>query len=235
MVLSGVLGVGCGGAPQVKTTPEFHPQALAHGRVLFVPLAVSQELGDERTGIVLSDETRAKASDAACKQVAESVTAPAIVCLDPERAASVPAFGQIQLLFARDQPIPPDVWQALRAASGARHVLLFRPEAVSSSREVSREKRRALPVVAGLAVGGMVSAILVAGTPATETKNETEVTYTLSGSLVDMQSSKLLKVGVCSGSDSRTVKHNLGFAEPPPVAPILEKIMVKLGEALLDD
>jgi hypothetical protein len=68
-----------------------------------------------------------------------------------------------------------------------------------------------------------------------ETKNETELTYILSGSLFDMQSSKLIKVGVHSGSDSRTVKHNLGFAEPPPVAPILEKIMVKLGEALLDD
>jgi len=70
----GVLAVGCGGAPQVKTTPDFHPQALAHGRVLFVPLAVSQELGDERTGIMLSDETRAMASDSACKEVAESAT-----------------------------------------------------------------------------------------------------------------------------------------------------------------
>src|SRR4051812_17918169 len=85
--LAGVITIGCGGGPQVRATPDFHAGALQHGKVLFVPLAVSEELGDERTGIVLSDATRALASESACKNVVESVNDPALVCLARERAS----------------------------------------------------------------------------------------------------------------------------------------------------
>lgn len=240
VALAGVATVGCGAAPRVKATPDFHEGALQHGKVLFVPLAVSEELGDERTGIVLSDATRALASETACENVHESLSDPALVCLNQERAGALPAYAQVQLLFARDQPIPADVWQALRQASGARHALLFRPEAVSSSQEVSRKQVSGSPLLflgSGtlLATTALVSGIVATQTVRTETSNDTELTYVVSASLVDMQSGKLLKVGVHSGSDSRSVKHNLGFAEPPPAAPILEKIMTRLGETLLDD
>jgi len=33
----------------------------------------------------------------------------------------------------------------------------------------------------------------------------------------------------------RSVEHNLGFAEPPPAAPILEKVMTRLGKTLLEE
>ena len=239
-VLAGAVAIGCGAAPRVTTTAAFRAGALRHGKVLFVPLAVSEELGDERTGIVLSDATRALASETACKNVVESLSDPALVCLDRDRAGALPAFAQVQLLFARDQPIPADVWQRLRQASGARHALLFRPEAVSSSQEVSRQQKLGSPLllIGGgtlLATTALVSGIVATQTMRTETNNDTEVTYVVSASLVDMQSGKLLKVGVHSGSDSRSVKHNLGFAEPPPAAPILEKVMTKLGETLLDE
>ena len=68
-----------------------------------------------------------------------------------------------------------------------------------------------------------------------DTTNETELTYTISAALVDLRTGKLLKVGLHSGSASRRVTHNLGFAEPPPAAPILENAMTELGEAVLDD
>lgn len=238
--LAAVITIGCGGAPRVKATSDFRTGALRHGKVLFVPLAVSQELGDERTGIVLSDGTRALASETACKNVIESLSDPALVCLDQDRAGALPAFAQIQLLFARDQPIPSEVWQALRQATGAHHALLFRPEAVSSSQEVSRKETMRSPLLflgsgSLLATTALVSGIVAAETIRTETNNETELTYVVSASLVDMESGKLLKVGVHSGSDSRTVKHNLGFAEPPPAAPILEKIMTRLGQVLLEE
>jgi hypothetical protein len=45
----------------------------------------------------------------------------------------------------------------------------------------------------------------------------------------------LLKVGVFSGSASRSEERSLGFAETPPASPILEKIMVSLGDEILDE
>jgi hypothetical protein len=231
--------VACGAAPQVKTTADYHPEALRDARVLMVPLAVSDELGDARTGIVLSDEARALASDGACKSMAEDSSARKIVCVDQQAVAHSPALTELERLFALDQPIPPELWQSVRQTSGAKHALLFRPESVSSSQDVSKELKGSAGALVGggavLATSVLVSAIIGVSTIHQETVTTTEVRYTLSASLVDMQSGQLLKVGVHSASDSRKVHRNLGFAEPPPAAPLLEKIMVALGEKVLDD
>jgi hypothetical protein len=235
------LLMGCGASPQVKATADYREGALTRGRVLFVPLAVSEALGDRRTGIILSDETRALASDAACAHLSAVSAAPSVVCWGADRATREPAFGQLQSLFALDETVPMDTWQNVSRASGATHALLFRPEAVGSSREVTRVERASSPVVI-LGTGGgltaatlLVSGLVAANNMQVETSNETELRYTVSASLVDLRTGKLLKVGVHSGSASRTVKHNLGFAEPPPAAPILEGVMTELGKEVLDD
>jgi hypothetical protein len=232
--------LGCGASPSLKSTADYRPEALTPGRVLFVPLAVSEPLGDKRTGIILSDETRALASDSACRRLTESWSEPSVVCIEGERGAADSAFGQVQLLFALDQPIPNDLWRELRKTSRATHAILFRPEAVSSSREVSQDTRLGSPIMM-IGTGGLlatttlVSGLLAGSTAHTVTLNETELSYTVSASLVDLQTGKLLRVGVHSGRASREVRRNLGFAEPPPAAPILEGVMVELGEAVLDD
>jgi hypothetical protein len=238
--IAGVLLMGCAASPQIKTTADFRENALARGRVLFVPLSVSQALGDRRTGIILSDETRITASDAACGRLSRAEDDPSVVCWDQEKAATEPAFAQVQSMFALDEPVPEIAWQNLRQTSGATHAILFRPEAVGSSREVSQTESVGSPLLI-VAAGGLgvatllVSGLIAANNKHVDTTNETELTYTISAALVDLRSGKLLKVGLHSGSASRTVTRNLGFAEPPPAAPILEEAMTELGEAVLDD
>lgn len=231
---------GCGASPQIKATAAYREGALTRGRVLFVPLSVSQALGDSRTGIILSDQTRAIASDAACGRLSVAEDDLAVVCWSPEQADAEPAFAQVQSMFALDEPVPASVWETLQRKSRATHAILFRPEAVGSSREVSQSERIQSPIVligsGGLAATSLlVSGLIAANNTRIETTNETELTYTVSASLVDLRTGKLLKVGLHSGSDSRTVTRNLGFAEPPPAAPILEGVMAELGEAVLDD
>lgn len=232
--------VACGASPQIKATADYREGTLRRGRVLFVPLSVSQALGDQRTGIILSDGTRAMASDAACGRLSNAAEEPAVVCWDPEKAAAEPAFAQVQSMFALDEPVPDSVWQSLRQKAGATHAILFRPEAVGSSREVSQTERIGSPIVligtGGLAATSLlVSGLIAANNTRIDTTNETELSYTVSASLVDLRSGRLLKVGLHTGSASRTVTRNLGFAEPPPAAPILEDVMTELGEAVLDD
>jgi hypothetical protein len=231
--------VGCGAAPQVKTTADYRPEALRGAHILVVPLAVSDELGDARTGMVLSDQARSDASDAACKTMVEAASEHTVVCADQTTVARSPALSELERLFALDQPIPAGVWESLRRESGAEKALLFRPESVSSSNDVSRSRQTSgMPIFGSyglLATTALVAAIADANNHHYDTKSTTELRYTVSASLVDMQSGALLKVGVHSGSDSRKVSRNMGFAEPPPAAPILEKIMVALGEKVLDD
>ena len=71
-VVMGLLLTSCGASPQIKATPHYRDGALERGRVLFLPLAVSQALGDQRTGIILSDETRAIASEGPCPATREN-------------------------------------------------------------------------------------------------------------------------------------------------------------------
>jgi hypothetical protein len=239
-VVASLLLMGCGASPLIKPTAQYREGALTRGRVLFVPLSVSQALGDRRTGIILSDETRAVASDAACARLSTAGEDPAVVCWNQEKAATEPAFAQVQSMFALDEPVPMSAWQSLRKTSGATHAILFRPEAVGSSREVSQTERLGSPILmiggGGLAATSLlVSGLIAANNTRVDTTNETELSYTVSASLVDLRTGNLLKVGLHSGSASRKVTRNLGFAEPPPAAPILEDVMAELGEVVLDD
>ena len=226
--------LGCGASPRVQTTADYQPAGIGAQRVAFVPLAVTDELGDDRTGIVLSDWTRGLASTRACERISQDREG-RVVCFGAPGVPRPPDLAEVERLFALDQPIPKHTWQKIRKASRADYALLFRPESVASSRSVNQELRGVGILVLHSPTTAIVSTILSAGMVRQVTARDTEVAYTLSASLVDLRSGKVLKVGVHSGSDSREVTRDLGYAEPPPAAPILEEIMVDLGEEVLED
>jgi hypothetical protein len=70
---------------------------------------------------------------------------------------------------------------------------------------------------------------------ALRTENETELSYTVSAVLVDLNTMRPVRGGHHSGTASRTVKNNVGFAGAPAAAPLLAEIMSELGEAVLED
>jgi hypothetical protein len=207
LLACGILAA-CAG-PQVQPTKHYASEMLAGKRVVFVPLAVSDPLGDERTGILLSDTTRSIASAAACQKISESWGAGTLLCVREESGKRAPELVEIERLFALDKPIPKSALSALGEKSKAQYALLFRPESVSSSHEVSRELDfRTTPFFAGAgpAVFGtsvIVAAIVGANTVHYKTVSDAELGYTV--------------------------------AETPPAAPILEKIMVSLGDEVLDE
>jgi hypothetical protein len=112
--------MGCGGARQVKVTTDYHPGAA---RIVVVPLAVSDELGDARTGIVLSDQARALASDASCKTMAEDSSADHVVCVDQQIVVCSPTFARARAPVRVGQAHPSGaeaLRQSVRQTSGAR-------------------------------------------------------------------------------------------------------------------
>jgi hypothetical protein len=238
-VLLGLGLFGCGAAPQVTVTPDYQEHALEGKRVVVVPLAVSDDLNDRRTGISLSAGTRRLASASACHKIAEAWSQGMLLC-PSESGGSGGTLAEIERLFALDQPIPESLWRDIRDNSRAEYALLFRPEGVSSSQEVEQGTRSSGGVVVigstpAFATSALVSALLISNSVHRVTVNDTEVAYTLSASLVDVRTGKVLKVGVHSGSHSRTVERNLGYAEAPPAIPLLEEIMADLGTKVLDD
>lgn len=236
----------CGGGPQIKITPDYQSKACAGQRVLLVPLAVSDDLGDQRTGIVLSEDTRRAASEGACTKLAHEWERGTLVCPPLAPATKPSTLNDLERAFALGAAIPPALWQSLRGSFHADYALLFRPENVSSDNQVERSgpskeyPAARVGVAAALSPGMLVGALFgVAATsdrkPEAHTKNRTELNYTVSATLLDMRTRKVLKVGLNQGSAAQTVDRNLGYAEAPPVVPLLEKIMVPLGEQMLED
>jgi len=238
---------GCGGGPQIKVTADYKPKVCAGQRVLLVPLAVSDELGDKRTGIVLSDEARLSASEATCNEIAHDWDNGALVCPLFDAAKTLPNLNALEQAFALDAPVPETLLHALRETYHADYGLLFRPENVSSSNQIDhtnseKEDLAARAAVVGSAafispaalLGALIgTSIRGAGQHPEHTSNRTELSYTVSATLLDLRTGKVLKVGLHQGSTEQTVERNLGYAEAPPVAPLLQKIMVPLGEKML--
>lgn len=208
-------------------------------RVLFVPLAVSDDLGDQRTGLVLSRGTRDLASANACSRVSKTWSDGTIACPTHGTSAQSVDVVETQRRFALDEPITGELWERLRSSFHADYALLFRPESVSSTNEVSRkyatkDERMSLLMTEAIRVSPL-AALITSERIKPETTSETELGYTISAVLVDIRTGKVLKVGVNSGSESKTVHRNLGYAEAPPAAPLLEKIVADLAEEVLSD
>lgn len=221
-----LLFTSCGASPRIWTSPEYQPHAL--GGILVAPLATSGELGDLRTGVILSDATRWTANAQACTNLAASLPDRHVVCLDIPTLARHPALSRIEHSFALDEPIATDTWWALRSSSGADLALLFRPENANSSQDVSHRRF-------SRTAGSQNDVLSCPDGPCLLTKNETELEYLISARLVDMRTGRTLRTGSYSDRASRTVPRNLGYAEPPPSEILLVRIMVKLGSSMLAD
>ena len=239
----------CGGGPQIKTTADYKPKACAGQRVLLVPIAVSDDLGDQRTGIVLSGDARRFASEGTCTTLAHDWDKGTLVCPPFDPAKKPSTLSELERAFALDAPVPPTLLEALRGNFHTDYAILFRPENVSSSNHVERsgpEKDSAAAKAGVVGAAAVISPAALLGSllgtaagserkPEASTKSRTELNYTVSATLLDLRSGKVLKVGLNQGSATQTVPRNLGYAEAPPVGPLLEKIMVPLGEQMLED
>jgi hypothetical protein len=213
---------------RVKSTHDYRLGALQQRKVAFIPLATSDENQDQRSGLVLRKETRLTAGRNACSTVAADRDEMSIRC-NNEQLWELPLVAEVQRRFALDQPIEMRMWQDLRAASNSDYLLIFRPESASSSRAA----RPHGVVVAGagtpiLATTAIVS-LIVAADSKVVTNNVAEVTYTVSASLVDLRTGRLLRVGVYSASDI----YDVGMGQGAPVGSILERLMTDLGRWVL--
>src|SRR5688500_55956 len=109
LALSLVLVAGCARSPVVRTLPGFRESALNGKRVAFARLAVSDDLGDARTGIVMSARTRTLATRSACEAVSQTWDAGRVVCLLPDTGEPTGALLELERIYAQDRPIPPSL------------------------------------------------------------------------------------------------------------------------------
>jgi hypothetical protein len=75
------LALGCSHA-MVRSAPGFTGAELDRQSVLLLPIAVTDDYGDERTGIVLDHESREQAARLACRSGAGFRADVRIVCFD---------------------------------------------------------------------------------------------------------------------------------------------------------
>jgi hypothetical protein len=203
---------------------------LFRGRVVMVlPLATSGELGDERTGIILTDVARFTASAASCEHLVKRIPEVRIVCVNAELSRSEPSLAELETQFALDKSLKPETLTAVQQRFKADFVLLFRPEAVNSSREVVRI-RGLLPREGSSQNDTFACSTKTCGV----TRNSTETTYVVSSVLVELRSGTILKRSEQSESAERTVGRDLGYGESGPIEPLLEKAMSELAQTMLE-
>ena len=235
MALSLVLVAGCAGSPVVSTLPEFREAALTGKRVAIARLAVSDDFGDARTGIVMSARTRTLATRSACESVSQAWDAGHVVCLVSGKDEPTAELLELERLYAEGRPIPRSLFRTIHVSTKSDFILLFRPEGVDAAQTISQRKN---PNPFSPSSGGPVHTTAGMDLPAQQTihtKNETELSYTVSATLVDLRTTKPLRSALHSGRATRTVKRNVGYAEVPSAVPLLAEIMSALGEAVLDD
>lgn len=216
--------------PEVRTAADFHPGSLLAAVVVVFPPAISNELGDERTGIVLSDLSRRAATQHFCAHAAQDRDEGRIVCAAHAQNGKVEAAAIVEQRLARALPIGVDSWRPIRRSTNADYALLFRPESVESAQQVSRDYEF---VNLGRGQAGTHNLSCKRTLQCYATENETKKTYTISAFLIDMRTGKVVRSGLYSDSASRTVPRNLGFAEAPDAEPLLTDILTELGMAML--
>src|SRR5437660_505556 len=82
-----LLAMHCGSGAKIQSVPNFEGKSLKSQVVLVLPIAVTDDFGDERTGIVLDHQSREQATKLACDSAAEMRDDVKIMCFDrPELA-----------------------------------------------------------------------------------------------------------------------------------------------------
>jgi hypothetical protein len=230
-----VLLMNCGSGAKIQSAPNFEAKSLKGQVVLVLPIAVTDDFGDERTGIVLDHESREQATKLACNSAAEMRDDVNLMCFDrPELAKSAPLLNELLLEYARDKAISAERWHELERRTGASFVLLFRPEAVSASQKVSKA-RPDFPVrgsMIGTSITGLSIPIPVViptpeGVGPKVDSVKTSRTYTLASSLVDVRAGTTVRTGVQSAEASTST------GEAPDASRQLYGIMRDLMKGLL--
>jgi hypothetical protein len=241
----------CASRAKIQSSPNFSGAQLKTQSVLILPIAVSSDFSDDRTGIVLDRDTREEATKLACRSASGIRADVVVTCFDdPILGHSSRLADGIMLQFAHDQPIDNDRLRELAQNTGARFAVLFRPESVTAShRGPSTPPIYNAPVqlppastvaqasANTLAVGAasvFLAALDVAGSPSAST---TTRGYTLSAALVDLRTIAVVRAGSQSGEASVTVTDKTFRSSDRTtvdVSLLLHDIMKDLLTGLLD-
>jgi hypothetical protein len=192
----------------------FTKAELTNQPVLLVPIAVTDELGDDRTGIVIDRDSRHQAAKLACSAATAIRDDVRIVCFDDPAAIASSDLPEVNKRFARDVAIPLDRWHGLARTTGARFALLFRPEEVNASRSVTKV-RQLHDEIAPYSV--MPKEFVT-----------TSRTYTLRCDLVDLHSGQVVRAAMRSGGDSTSTP------DPPEARTHLYDLMHALMKDVLE-
>jgi hypothetical protein len=227
-----VLGTHCASSAKIRSAPDFDGASLKSRAVLILPVAVTDDFGDERTGVVLDHESRERATKLACDSASEMRSDLKVMCFDrPELAKSSGFMNELLLDYARGRAIPAERWRELERKTGASFVLLFRPEGARASQEVSKPGNGIQPRVFALSSVAPIPFIV---TPPMEGVGPkvgsvtTSRTYTLSSFLVDLRAAKVVRTGI------RSAEASTSTTEAPDAPAHLHGIMRDLMKGLLE-
>jgi hypothetical protein len=220
----GAMLVACGSRLHCfQSAAGFAAVELRNQPVLLLPVAVTDELGDDRTGIVLDLHSRKEAAKLACGSAADIRDDVPIMCFDdPAVVPSHAVVRDVLIQFARDVPISPERWGEVARSTGARFALLFRPEDVKASRTVTtlgvdETEKEFLNRQPSNGPMGVNPRQLVTTTR----------TYTLLCELVDLRTGRVARAAIRSAGGSTSTQ------EPPSASLQLHGIMRDLMKDLL--
>lgn len=235
---------GSGTVPTVQTTRAFSGESLKDRRVAVFPLAMVGESDDQRSGVILQPQTRAQASDASCNDLADSSVA-IITCLDAQAVANSPPLLELQSGYALDRRVSPELLRQVHEVTHTDFALLIRPEEAFGAQAVrsNTAKRQGGYQPYDFSPGlpkfwrndHSVERLSLPGNPRQRTRNTSARGLVVSAVLLDLRRAEILKFGDHATAEQRTVRRNLGHAETPELAPLLEEVMIELGEAMLRD
>src|SRR5438046_347607 len=113
------LAIHCGSGARVRSAPQFSGVSLKSSVLLVLPIAVTDDFGDERTGIVLDHESREQATKRACDSASDLRDDIKVLCFDrPELAKSSAFLKDLLLEYARDEAITKERWRELAEDGG---------------------------------------------------------------------------------------------------------------------
>jgi hypothetical protein len=223
LVVLGHLALGCGGARAIiQSAPAFRGDLLNAQKVLVLPIAVSSDYVDDRTGISLDGPSRFGATHQACAWASKTSARLSVVCFDnPMAAPSTPASDMVLSAFAHDQVVANARWSELGETVGARYAVLFRPESQSAVHHESHaDWLGPAPTGGGLIQDWIQSAMR--GQPYVEHG------YTISGILVDLRTGAIMRAGMQSREAPDPRDTSIDFDARPVLCAILEELLAGL-------
>jgi hypothetical protein len=216
------LAAACGPRAVFNSAPTFHGDTLRSQRVLVLPVAVSSDYTDDRTGMSLDGTTRTEATQRACRSAPRGGAI--VTCFDDPSVASAAALSEVIMsAFAHDQPVAAFRWTELGQKTGASFAVLFRPESQSAVYHESHADW-VDPAPSGNLVQDWISSAM-RGNPYMEHG------YTISAILVDLRSGAIVRAGSQSREAPDPKDTSIDFDARPLVYAILKDLLTGLLDA----